>query len=124
PDVSQSLLFFLFFHVSRNHRYLHSFPTRRSSDLLVPFLDRSKGRGPLQRPFFTVVGALAVIYFLAFTALILFNIAVIERDPLIIMNITLVVLVLGLLWELRYRRRLRQAALSGIRPPVRAPAHG
>src|SRR5207302_1168580 len=27
--------------------------------MLVPFLDRSKGRGPLQRPFFTVVGALA-----------------------------------------------------------------
>src|SRR5207244_10857083 len=49
--------------------------------MLVPFLDRSKGRGPWERPFFTVVGALAVTYFLAFTVLLLFNIAVIDRDP-------------------------------------------
>jgi len=92
--------------------------------LIVPFLDRSKGRRPLERPFFTVVGALAVIYFLAFTALILFNIAVIERDPFLIMNITLVVLALGLFWELQYRRRRREAAAAGISPPARAPAHG
>src|SRR3989441_10371026 len=92
--------------------------------LIVPFLDRSKGRRPLERPFFTVVGALAVLYFLAFTALILFNIAVIERDPFLIMNITLVVLALGLFWELQYRRRRRQAAAAGISPPARAPAHG
>ncbi|HLQ63714.1 MAG TPA: cytochrome b N-terminal domain-containing protein, partial [bacterium] len=72
--------------------------------MLVPFLDRSRGRRPFERPFFTVVGALAVLYFLAFTALILFNIAVIERDPFIIMLITLVVLSLGFLWELHYRR--------------------
>src|SRR3989441_10228124 len=91
--------------------------------LIVPFLDRSKGRRPLERPVFTVVRALAVIYFLAFPALILFNIAVIERDPFLIMNITLVVLALGLFWELQYRRRRRQAA-AGISPPARAPAHG
>src|SRR2546425_336321 len=92
--------------------------------LIVPFLDRSKGRRPLERPVFTVVGAIAVIYFLAFTALILFNIAVIERDPFLIMNITLVVLALRLFWELRHRRRQRQAAAAGISPPARAPAHG
>src|SRR3989441_824071 len=92
--------------------------------LIVPFLDRSKGRRPLERPFFTVVGALAVLYFLAFTALILFNIAVIERDPFLIMNITLVVLALRLFWELRHRRQQRQAAAAGIRAPARAPAHG
>ena len=92
--------------------------------LIVPFLDRSKGRRPLERPFFTVVGALAVLYFLAFTALILFNIAVIERDPFLIMNITLVVLALGLFWELRHRRQQRQAAAAGISPPARAPVHG
>src|SRR5256884_38274 len=84
--------------------------------LIVPFLDRSKGRRPLERPFFTVVGALAVIYFLAFTALILFNIAVIERDPLLIMNITLVVLALRLFWELQYRRRGRAGAPPRLRP--------
>lgn len=91
--------------------------------MLVPFLDRSRGRRPLERPFFTVVGALAVIYFIAFTALILFNIAVIERDPFIIMNVTLVVLVLGLLWEVRHRRAQRVAA-AGQPPPAPATAHG
>jgi quinol-cytochrome oxidoreductase complex cytochrome b subunit len=90
--------------------------------MLVPFLDRSRGRRPLERPFFTVVGALAVFYFIAFTALILFNIAVIERDPFVIMIITLIVLGLGFLWELRYRRSRRQAAAAGALPPTRAPA--
>src|SRR2546427_2570332 len=92
--------------------------------LIVPFLDRSKGRRPLERPFFTVVGALAVIYFLAFTALILFNIAVIERDPFLIMNITLVVLALGLFWELRYRRRRPPAPSAPPAPAGPGPVHG
>ena len=93
--------------------------------MLVPFLDRSRGRRPLERPFFTVVGALAVLYFLAFTALILFNIAVIERDPFIIMWITLVVLGLGFLWELRYRRAQKRAvAAAGPSAPARAAVHG
>ncbi len=91
--------------------------------MLVPFLDRSKGRRPLERPFFTVVGALAVIYFLAFTALILFNIAVIERDPFIIMLLTLGVLILGLLWEFKYRMRHRPAAAAGgARAPTGVPS--
>ncbi|HEY3248055.1 MAG TPA: cytochrome b N-terminal domain-containing protein [bacterium] len=84
--------------------------------MLVPFLDRSKGRRPLERPFFFVVGVVAIIYYLVFTALILFNIAVIVREPPIIMVVTFVVLSLGLLWELRYRRRARAA------PPAPAPA--
>ena len=93
--------------------------------MLVPFLDRSRGRRPLERPFFTVVGALAVLYFLAFTALILFNIAVIERDPFIIMLITLVGLSLGFLWELQYRRAQKRAvAAASPSPAARAPAHG
>ena len=92
--------------------------------MLVPFLDRSKGRRPLERPFFTVVGALAVIYFFAFTALIMFNIAVIERDPFIIMLITLAVLMLALLWEFWYRKKKRAAPPPAPRQPARAPAHG
>jgi quinol-cytochrome oxidoreductase complex cytochrome b subunit len=84
--------------------------------MLVPFLDRSKGRRPLERPFFFVAGALAITYYLVFTALILFNIAVIVREPPIIMVVTVIVLTLGLLWELRYRRRQRAA------PPPAAPA--
>ncbi len=90
--------------------------------MLAPFLDRSKGRRPLDRPFFTIVGILAVAYFIIFTALILFNIAVIERDPPIIMVVTLIVLVLALLWELRSRRRQRAAPQPT--PAVKAPVHG
>jgi quinol-cytochrome oxidoreductase complex cytochrome b subunit len=84
--------------------------------MLVPFLDRSRGRRPLERPFFFVVGLMALIYFLVFTTLILFNIAVIERDPFIVMVVTAAVLFGALLWELRYRRRQRSA------PPRAAPA--
>ena len=84
--------------------------------MLVPFLDRSKGRRPLERPFFFVAGALAIVYFLIFTALIMFNIAVITREPPLIMVITFVILLGGLLWEVRYRRRQRAA------PPAAAPA--
>lgn len=92
--------------------------------MLVPFLDRSKGRRPLERPFFFVAGLLAVAYFLAFTALILFNIAVIAREPPIIMVITFVVLSGALLWELRYRRRQRAAAppAAPVRPRATTPA--
>ncbi len=89
--------------------------------MLVPFLDRSRGRRPLQRPFFFVVGLMALVYFLSFTTLILFNIAVIEREPFIIMWVTVAVLVTALWWELRARRRQRAAP-----PPAaaRTPAHG
>ena len=99
--------------------------------MLVPFLDRSRGRRPLERPFFFVVGVMALVYFLVFTTLILFNIAVIEREPFIMMNITLVVLILGVLWEVRYRRRQRARAAQmpaapapAASPPPRAAAHG
>ncbi|HXF81228.1 MAG TPA: cytochrome b N-terminal domain-containing protein [bacterium] len=91
--------------------------------MLVPFLDRSRGRRPLERPFFFVVGLLALVYFLTFTVLILFNIAVIEREPFIIMNLTLVVLTLALFWEIRYRRKRRAAAASAPAAAGRAVAH-
>ncbi|HEY6102766.1 MAG TPA: cytochrome b N-terminal domain-containing protein [bacterium] len=84
--------------------------------MLIPFLDRSRGRRPLERPFFFVVGLMALLYFLAFTTLILFNIAVIERDPFIVMVVTLIVLCGALGWEMRYRRRARAA------PPAAAPS--
>jgi len=90
--------------------------------MLVPFLDRSRGRRPLERPFFFVVGVLAVIYFLAFTALILFNIAVIDRDPFVIMLITLAILSAAFIWELRYRRKQRQRPPAQPAAPARAAA--
>src|SRR5439155_25737361 len=38
----ESILFYLFFfYAAVNHRYLHSFPTRRSSDLKIPRFGRS-----------------------------------------------------------------------------------
>jgi quinol-cytochrome oxidoreductase complex cytochrome b subunit len=83
--------------------------------MLVPFLDRGKGRRPLERPFFFVVGVLALVYFLVFTMLIMFNIAVIEREPPLVLLVTLIVLSGALVWELRYRRRQAQA------PPAAAP---
>lgn len=92
--------------------------------MLVPFLDLSKGRRPRERPFFFVAGLLAVAYFVLFTALIMFNIAVIERDPFLIMLVTLAVLTLGLFWEIRYRRARKAAALAAPAAPARAPAHG
>jgi hypothetical protein len=49
--------------------------------MLVPFLDRSKGRRPLDRPFFLVVGCAWCTSWSS--TLIMFNIAVIEREPLV-----------------------------------------
>jgi quinol-cytochrome oxidoreductase complex cytochrome b subunit len=92
--------------------------------MLVPFLDRSKGRRPLERPFFLVVGVLALVYFLVFTALIMFNIAVIEREPPLVMLITLLVLSGAFVWERRYRRRQRQSSVADApRRPAGASAH-
>lgn len=90
--------------------------------LLVPFLDRSKGRRPSERPFFTVVGVMAIAYFLVFTTLMMFNIAVMDREPHIVLVVTTVVLALGLVLELRYRRRRRLAEGTSPRPEARAVA--
>lgn len=92
--------------------------------MLAPFIDRSKGRRPFERPFFFVVGLLAVLYFIGFTALILFNIAVIERDPFVIMLITLFALLLAFVWEVRYRRKQKQKVAQAPAAPARAPVHG
>jgi quinol-cytochrome oxidoreductase complex cytochrome b subunit len=91
--------------------------------MLVPFLDRGKGRRPLERPFFFVVGVLALVYFLVFTALIMFNIAVIEREPPLVLLATLIVLSAALVWEIRYRRRQAQAPPPPPPTPARATAH-
>ena len=92
--------------------------------MLLPFVDRSKSRRPLERPFFFVVGVLALIYFLAFTTLILFNIAVIEREPPLVLLITTIVLAGALIWELRYRRRRARAPAAEVpAKPAAATAH-
>jgi quinol-cytochrome oxidoreductase complex cytochrome b subunit len=92
--------------------------------MLAPFLDRSKGRRPLERPFFFVAGLLALLYWLSFTTLILFNIAVIEREPPLVLLVTTVVLSLAFVWEVRYRRRQARAPAPAPSPRPPAPAHG
>src|SRR5206468_595107 len=77
--------------------------------MLVPFLDRSKETRPLEGPFF-VVGVMALIYWIGFSAVIVLNIAVISRDPPIIMAVTFVVLALAFVWEVVHRRRKAQKA--------------
>jgi ubiquinol-cytochrome c reductase cytochrome b subunit len=89
--------------------------------MLVPFLDRTKETRPLERPFFFTVGLLALIYFIAFTALIILNIAVISRDPPIIMAVTAVVLTLAFIWEISYRRRKARRAAAQPAAPRPAP---
>jgi len=90
--------------------------------MLVPFLDRTKETRPLERPLFFTVGVLALVYFVGFTALIMLNIAVIGRDPPIIMAITAVVMVCAFMWEIVHRRRkARQASAPPARPSPPAP---
>lgn len=81
--------------------------------MLVPFLDRTKETLPTRRPFFFVVGVLALAYWIGFSALIMLNIAVISRDPPFIWGITVIVLLAAFLWELGYRRRSARRAAAG-----------
>src|SRR5207237_7149257 len=53
-----SAVFMFFLHFSRTHPYLHSFPTRRSSDLFFPGLLLGAVFGP-----FGILTMLAFIYF-------------------------------------------------------------
>ena len=80
--------------------------------MAVPFMDRTKETRPLERPFFFVVGVMALLYFIAFTALIILNIAVISRDPPIILAVTIVLMVFAFIWEILYRRRKAARALA------------
>jgi quinol-cytochrome oxidoreductase complex cytochrome b subunit len=91
--------------------------------MLLPAFDRSKGRRPLERPFFFVTGLLALAYFIVFTALIMFNIAVIEREPPLVLATTIAVLALAFLWEVQYRRRKAKEPPEPPRKPASAPAH-
>lgn len=89
--------------------------------MLVPFMDRTKETHPLERPFFFVVGLLALVYFIGFTALIMLNIAVISRDPPIILAVTLVTLILAFAWEIAHRRRKARRAAQQPSPARPAP---
>jgi len=80
--------------------------------MAVPFMDRTKETRPLERPFFFVVGVMSLLYFIAFTALIILNIAVISRDPPIILAVTIVLMVFAFIWEILYRRRKAARALA------------
>jgi len=86
--------------------------------MALPFLDRTKETRPLERPFFFVVGLLALAYFIGFTVLIMLNIAVISRDPPVIFAVTVVVLTLAFIWEIAHRRR--KALRAAQQAPGRA----
>ena len=92
--------------------------------MAVPFMDRTKETRPLERPFFFVVGVMSLLYFIAFTALIILNIAVISRDPPIILAVTIVLMVFAYIWELLYRRRkaARAARAAQAAGPAARPA--
>jgi quinol-cytochrome oxidoreductase complex cytochrome b subunit len=92
--------------------------------MVVPFLDRTKETRALERPFFFVVGVLGLAYYVGFTVLIMLNIAVIGRDPPIILAVTMVIISVAFLWEVAHRRRKarRAAAQQPPRPAVRAAA--
>jgi len=95
--------------------------------MAVPFLDRTKETRALERPFFFVVGLLALAYFIGFTVLIMLNIAVISRDPPVIFAVTVVVLALAFIWDIAHPRRkaLRAAQQApGRATPGAAPAGG
>jgi quinol-cytochrome oxidoreductase complex cytochrome b subunit len=88
--------------------------------MVVPFMDRTKETRPLERPFFLVVGVMALLYFIGFTALIILNIAVISRDPPIILAVTIVLMVFAFIWEILYRRR--KAAQATVAAQAAGPA--
>jgi len=89
--------------------------------MLVPFLDRTKETRALERPFFFVVGVYALAMFVGFTTLIMLNIAVIGRDPPIILLVTIAVISLAFVWELIHRRRKAQRVQAQAARPA-APA--
>jgi quinol-cytochrome oxidoreductase complex cytochrome b subunit len=93
--------------------------------MLVPFLDRTKETRPLERPFFFAVGVYALAMFVGFTTLIMLNIAVIGRDPPIILLVTIIVISLAFIWELLYRRQKAQRAQAArLAAPARPAAAG
>ncbi len=85
--------------------------------MLLPFLDRSKSRHPLDRPLFFVLGILALFYFLAFTTLIMWNIAQINREPPIVLLVTVLVMGPAFVWHLLRRMRQARGAASPPAPP-------
>jgi predicted tellurium resistance membrane protein TerC len=65
---------------------------------------------------------MALVYWIGFSMLILLNVAVINRDPPIIMGVTFVILSVAVLWEAIHRRRkARQAARQAPGPSVARP---
>jgi ubiquinol-cytochrome c reductase cytochrome b subunit len=89
--------------------------------MLIPFLDRTKETRLIERPFFLVVGLMALVYWIGFTTLIMLNIAEISRDPPFIWGVTVIILTLAFVWEVMHRRgTARRAAAQAVaeRPQV------
>lgn len=83
--------------------------------MILPFFDRGKERSALKRPFFFIVGIVALVYWILYSILILLNHANIQKDPSILWGALFLVVTLGLTWHLmgRIADTRRFLAVSG-----------
>jgi quinol-cytochrome oxidoreductase complex cytochrome b subunit len=66
---------------------------------VVVFLDYSPERNPWKRPFWTMVGIYGLVSWLAFSILIILNIADIKRDPPYVYLVSMIMLGGGAIWH-------------------------
>lgn len=82
--------------------------------MVMPWFDRRKERRLRDRPLITVVGGIGLVYWIVFSCLIIFDIANFKRDPPIILAITLGLLAIGAIFEVRgWWKRKRAAVAAG-----------
>jgi ubiquinol-cytochrome c reductase cytochrome b subunit len=79
---------------------------------LVVFLDYSPERSPWKRPFWTMVGIYGLVAWLAFSILIILNIADIKRDPPYVYLVSMIMLGAGAIWHWVYKAGERKQRLK------------
>lgn len=72
--------------------------------IALAFLDRGPEKAPLERPLYLVIGIYALVSWIAFSVLIIMNIANIKRDPPYWYGSMIIALVIGFTWEFLRRR--------------------
>jgi quinol-cytochrome oxidoreductase complex cytochrome b subunit len=88
------------------------------------FLDASPERSPWKRPFWTMVGIYAFVAWMAFSILIILNIADIKRDPPWVYLVSMIMLSIGAVWHWVYKagEHRRQKALEAEKAAKAAAA--
>jgi quinol-cytochrome oxidoreductase complex cytochrome b subunit len=79
---------------------------------MVVFLDYSPERSPWKRPFWTMVGIYGLVAWLAFSILIILNIADIKRDPPYVYLVSMIMLGAGAVWHWVYKAGERKQRLK------------